>query len=758
MPPFSTAVIGGGASGVAATLALRNAGSMVTCFEVAPTIGGLWNLQQPLLHDEQAVGGALSSPIYNSMRCVLPKDFMAFSDHPFPFLVPNFPHHSAVKEYLQDVALRKGVHALTRYNTRVVKLEWVGSNFAEWQRQYEAMQRNLYGNNNNNGGGAAGGGDLSVMHADLEDQRGSAAANSHNAVVISGMSDGKQVVPAQRRRNYWRLRSANIVTGDVHDWTFDSVVVATGRHHRPRYPGASRSSFLDKPDIAIPALPGQESFALQGGTIGHNSELKDFRRWTGKTVVVVGNGIGAVEHVAELQRHGAFVLHSQQTAMKAQNGRFEPSQTAGDLSLPSRRMAAVFRAFMERRNKLNETRLLQDLLRSRNESTRKISLSAFFGQESNVTGDDSTNPSYFAVDPDSLAAQFSYDPELIGKYMPVPTVGDLLRFESGRDVIIKIDSAAKKKKSSGADGGKEEEEEEEAIAGGFLSLSKVGRSSYPLVRYLDKMTKRLAPAAKEKILRKLQIDRTEGTVRVADVDAVIFATGYYRDFSFFTDPEIRGALEGFPINSNSSEELTDETKSAASETQGEEQSANDAATSATTAAEAAAADKKPVAEGKKKQQGKKNFANDQLYTDLFMGTLYRKNPTLGVLGLQSEILPPFLIFEAQARFLASVFSRRISIPATLADMDEAERQALGERGAAVLASSQGVGIGGSAAFYNGLQRLSGYQNSMPSYYRIVASERRSRWLGSGFIRFYGKMKSLRPQTRKKQHDVISNEI
>lgn len=735
MPPFSTAVIGGGAAGIAATLALRQAGSMVTCFETAPTVGGLWNVEHA-----DAVGAP--SPLYSSMRCVLPKDYMSFSDHQFPYLVPTFPHHSAVKEYLQDLAVKKGVHSLTRYNTRVVKLEWVGASYAEWERQYEAMQQNLYGN------------DASAPAAPPLSSSGSASAASHNAVVISGVSNGRQVVPMQRRRNFWRLRSANIITGDVHDWTFDSVVIATGRHHRPRYPGASRTSPFEAPVVPIAPLPGQLAFAEQGGAIGHSSELKRFRDYTGKTVVVVGNGIGAMEHVAELQRHGAFVLHSEQSVGtvgggegegEGEAGAFQPSRKSGDLSLPSRRFAAAVRQFAERRNRLNETRLLQDLLHRRNERSR-ISMSAFFGQESNVTAED--NPS-FGVDSKSLAAQFSYDPELIGKYMPVPTVGDIVRFESGRDVILRID------RNTGG-GGDAAAASKKSKRGGFLSLSRAEGDTYPLAKFLDRMTRRLQPAAREKILHKLQVDRAANTVRVTDVDAVIFATGYFRDFSFCTDLELRSALEGVPID-----------LSGYNKAEKKQQTTTTDNTTASAAAEAATAE--PKSEEKQQQQQQSSSASTSsasssssatvpLYHDMFMGTLYRKNPTLGVLGLQSELLPPFLLFEAQSRFVASVFSRRVALPPTQAEMTQTEADLLGDGGAALLASPHGCGIGASAALYNGLQRLSGYGNSAPGYYQIVSSERRYRYLGSAVVRFYAKMKSLRPQTRKKQHWTVSNEI
>lgn len=100
---------------MAAATRLRQKGMMVTCFEVAPEVGGIWNGNG---HDSFTTRGVLS-PIYSSLRCVLPKDFMSFSDIRMDFTAPQFPHHSFVQRYLHRYGEAKGVRAITRFNTKV---------------------------------------------------------------------------------------------------------------------------------------------------------------------------------------------------------------------------------------------------------------------------------------------------------------------------------------------------------------------------------------------------------------------------------------------------------------------------------------------------------------------------------------------------------------------------------------------------------------------------------------------------------------
>lgn len=111
----SCCVIGCGPAGITASAHLRQAGLLVTCFELHSVPGGIWQIDS---HESFSSRG-LYSPIYPTMKCIIPKDVMAFSDFRFDYTVPQFPHHSSVKNYLEHYASSKGVAALCRFNTQV---------------------------------------------------------------------------------------------------------------------------------------------------------------------------------------------------------------------------------------------------------------------------------------------------------------------------------------------------------------------------------------------------------------------------------------------------------------------------------------------------------------------------------------------------------------------------------------------------------------------------------------------------------------
>eukprot|EP00796_Vickermania_ingenoplastis_P001021 gene1021-610_t len=111
----SCAVIGCGPAGILATSCLRQSGLLVTCFELSSGAGGMWAIDSRKRFSDRG----LPSPLFPAMRCVLPKDLMAFSDSRFDYTVPQFPHHSSVKDYLERYASAKGVAGLTRFNTKV---------------------------------------------------------------------------------------------------------------------------------------------------------------------------------------------------------------------------------------------------------------------------------------------------------------------------------------------------------------------------------------------------------------------------------------------------------------------------------------------------------------------------------------------------------------------------------------------------------------------------------------------------------------
>lgn len=104
------AVIGAGAAGLVAARTLRDAGYAVTVFEAAAAVGGTWRADA-------------ASSMYDSLRCNLPKQIMAFRGLPFGPEVPSFAPHVDVLAYLERYARVYRLHACFRFGVRVLSVE-----------------------------------------------------------------------------------------------------------------------------------------------------------------------------------------------------------------------------------------------------------------------------------------------------------------------------------------------------------------------------------------------------------------------------------------------------------------------------------------------------------------------------------------------------------------------------------------------------------------------------------------------------------
>lgn len=107
------AVIGAGASGLAATKALTEHGLDVTTFEQNAHVGGLWQF-------DPASGG--HSAAYRSLRARTRKESMEFSDLKMPTDFPDYPSASQVASYLESYAERFSLLERIRFSTRVVEV------------------------------------------------------------------------------------------------------------------------------------------------------------------------------------------------------------------------------------------------------------------------------------------------------------------------------------------------------------------------------------------------------------------------------------------------------------------------------------------------------------------------------------------------------------------------------------------------------------------------------------------------------------
>ena len=88
----TTAVIGAGISGLTAGKMLADYGVPYTCFESSDRIGGNWAFGNPNGH----------SSAYRSLHIDTSKHQLSFKDFPMPDDYPDFPHHTLIKQYLDD--------------------------------------------------------------------------------------------------------------------------------------------------------------------------------------------------------------------------------------------------------------------------------------------------------------------------------------------------------------------------------------------------------------------------------------------------------------------------------------------------------------------------------------------------------------------------------------------------------------------------------------------------------------------------------
>lgn len=109
------AVIGAGAAGIAAVIALREAGlKNITVFEGTDRVGGTW-VYTPKTKDAH-------SSMYKSLHCNIPKNSMCFGRRQFDSHVPDFPAHTNVAKYLQSVADEHDVESCVRFNSPVARI------------------------------------------------------------------------------------------------------------------------------------------------------------------------------------------------------------------------------------------------------------------------------------------------------------------------------------------------------------------------------------------------------------------------------------------------------------------------------------------------------------------------------------------------------------------------------------------------------------------------------------------------------------
>lgn len=88
----SAAIIGAGISGLTTAKNLKDAGVEYDCFEASDRVGGNWAFRNP--------NGRSSA--YRSLHIDTSRELLSFRDFPMPDNLPDYPHHTEIKKYLDD--------------------------------------------------------------------------------------------------------------------------------------------------------------------------------------------------------------------------------------------------------------------------------------------------------------------------------------------------------------------------------------------------------------------------------------------------------------------------------------------------------------------------------------------------------------------------------------------------------------------------------------------------------------------------------
>ena len=104
-------VIGAGASGLTTVKALKDAGFSPFCYEIGPSVGGLW-----VLENKNARGGA-----YRTLHINTSTTRMQFSDFPMRTDIGDFPRHSEIAAYFEAYADQFSLSENIHFNKEVVK-------------------------------------------------------------------------------------------------------------------------------------------------------------------------------------------------------------------------------------------------------------------------------------------------------------------------------------------------------------------------------------------------------------------------------------------------------------------------------------------------------------------------------------------------------------------------------------------------------------------------------------------------------------
>ncbi|KAL9860904.1 putative flavin monooxygenase, FAD/NAD(P)-binding domain superfamily [Arabidopsis thaliana] len=148
-PPTTShhvAVIGAGAAGLVAARELRREGHSVVVFERGNQIGGVWAYTPNVEPDPLSIDptrSVIHSSLYSSLRTIIPRECMGFTDFPFSTGPENksrdprrHPGHIEVLAYLKDFARKFKMEEMIRFETEVVRAEPAAENPKKWRVEF----------------------------------------------------------------------------------------------------------------------------------------------------------------------------------------------------------------------------------------------------------------------------------------------------------------------------------------------------------------------------------------------------------------------------------------------------------------------------------------------------------------------------------------------------------------------------------------------------------------------------------------------
>ncbi|TVU13135.1 hypothetical protein EJB05_40667, partial [Eragrostis curvula] len=202
-------VVGAGVSGLVSARELRREGHDVTVMEQSGGVGGQW------LYDPRADAGdplglaGVHSAIYASLRLILPRMAMSFSDLPF---YPRdggdarrYPGHGEFLRYVRDYCDKFGLMDAVRLNTKVLRVAPTGDGESRW------LVRSCTQRGEDDGAGEA------VVNEEVFD-----------AVVVAVGPYAQPRLPNINGMEKWKRRQLHSHSYRVPDSFRDEVVVIVG--------------------------------------------------------------------------------------------------------------------------------------------------------------------------------------------------------------------------------------------------------------------------------------------------------------------------------------------------------------------------------------------------------------------------------------------------------------------------------------------------------------------------------------------------